>query len=498
MAIDKTEPTRAELKARKLEAHIVRRVPLATDVELFAGDTVFVPFEIELRRRGRGELTATIGEVQTPAGLWVLPWYDLTIDVSGKRPVVKGQLTLRAAGDAPRATGEVSVAVEVTDSRRRRRPESQTERFGVTVLAPTPSVEMVDLDRQAFLHFQSAAIEALEKLPILGRSLQLDRVPGPPAAIPEAEGEAFATFQRNRLRADIARSRLRTAADASDPAVAERAVLAIGSLTKRPRGSVDLGGRTTAQNIEAVRLAVENLDVDAAEGLLNALRKKGAVEVGQLGKALRLLGAIHAIRGRQAEAISHFGRALCVQPGLGPGTRRQPILRLFEQVKRAGNCGQRVHIESLEAQRQASPEGLVVVVRVYFGPDPYEVISGGDIEMWGVGGSLIEVKQERAEHGKRPYLEGVFADEGDLENVAGQILIRAMIKSLSGVAVDRRGFPDPVAVQLTERDDIATQGIPWWVWLAGGALVAGGAATALVFLLPGDEVRGIGPVTATF
>ncbi len=499
MSIDKAEPTRAELKARKLEAHIIRRLRAAEEVEIAAGDTVFVPFEAPIRRRARGTITAVITDVKSNRGIVLPRWLaKLEIDTSGRPAVLQGELVIRAQPTAPKGSAEIEIEIEIRDSRRKRHLATHTERIVITVGAPKTSVELVDLNRRAYLHFQKAAFGLLDALRPIAKQLDLSRLSAPPKAVPQELVEKLATFSDNRLRADIARRRLRAAADVEDPKVAEAAVLAIGALSKRPAKPHNLRGTTVQQSLQAAARALEDLEIDDAEAILNALRKKGRVKPGQLGKLLRSFGAVYAARGRADEAKTSFGRALCVSPGLGPPSKRQPIARLYQSVATNPPCARAVHIEEIVAERRGTEEGLVAVVRVYFGPDPFEVISGGDIEMWGPGGTLIEVKSVRSERGPRPYIEAEFADEGDLESLTGNVLVRALIKSLGGVSVDRRGFPDPVPVPLTEKKDIATQGLPWWVWVVGGVVVAGGAATAAALLIPGDEVRGIGPVTASF
>lgn len=515
--IDKTPDAPEVVEAAALAAHVVRRRPaaelstrqgelrdpIALHVPLDRGDTLFIEVPFFERRAPAGAAVLTLANVQSGGKTTVMPWLeDAKLERKGRALSGSAVLILRADAAAP--LGETTVGARLTAVIGTQVAASLDCTITVTVVAPRTSTASIELDRRAYGHFQRRAEQAFESIPTLQDYLRLDRVYAAPRArpLPPAEQAALPNYLATRLRADIAAQRLRVAADDAEGAVAEAAVRAIGGLSERPSGTnaqaKAVAKRTPDKNIEAATRALDDLRIDEAEGVLDRLRKSGKLDVPQLATVLGLLGAIYSARGRD-NADRTFGQALCLQPKLTAPSRRQPMLRAFEAVRTAALCREPLSMGTPVATRRTGLGPVMVDIKVPFGPDPYALVSGGDIELWGSGGEIIEVAQVRATHGTPNVLEASFEDRGDLENFAGQLLVRLVAKDVSGVALATIGDPSPVPTSVGEAPIEGAAGIPWWVWLVGGVAVAAGTATAIGLGVSGKEDgRGVGPVSVTF
>jgi len=348
---------------------------------------------------------------------------------------------------------------------------------------------------------QEEAREAYDALPQLHDYLRLDRIYEPPAGrgLDAKAEEILMRYQRARLRADIARSRLRAAADVPD--VAERAALAIGSLSKRPEGPAAKAraaeGRKAQDNLQTARSFLEDLAIDEAEGFIDKLRKGGALLRPELAQALLIHGAIHAFRGRPDQARKTMGQGLCLAPESESPTQRPPASRIYAELAKARPCPRPLALGIPAALRRSSDEGPRIDIRVPYGPDPFDVVSGAAVEIWGSGGALAAVQQVRAIP-ERDLIEASFADDGRLTNLAGQVLLRVIAKDVSGVKLADLGGAEPLPVAVGEAESHFEFSLPWWVWVAGGVAVAGAAAAAIAATTRGEDRRGIGPINAEF
>ena len=85
-------------------------------------------------------------------------------------------------------------------------------------------------------------------------------------------------------------------------------------------------------------------------------------------------------------------------------------------------------------------EGVEVQVKVPYGPDPYNLIEGGDVELWGSGGGILDSQKVKARRGDITWLRADFPDTGFLENYEGNLLVRVLAKDSSGVVIASAGI----------------------------------------------------------
>jgi hypothetical protein len=383
----------------------------------------------------------------------------------------------------------------------------------VDVREPQTAVDVVQVDKRAYLYHQTLALEAYKTLRGLHDYLRFDRVDPPPPrqrVTSEKDRVEVEKFTRHRLRADIAMQRLRAAADLPDRKIAEAAVLAIGLTSKKAVGpaakAAVIDGLAPAQAIELAKAALDDLRIDDAEGMLVRLRKSGELKKPELGRVIDLLGAVYVVRGRDEDAKTEHGQALCIDPKLELGLAKPALAslvkRVFERERVASNaCVNRLAVSTVSAERTPGDQSVQIVVRAVFGPDPRELVQGGDIEIWGGGGGMLQGQKVRAVHdgSGMGVLEARFENAPELENYGGQVLLKVVARDVSGIAIADAGDPDPISVPIGDAPQMGGIDLPWWAYaIAAGVAVAGTATAVAIIQANKDTQHGIGPITAEF
>lgn len=500
----------------EIERHVAARVPSAPVLRVARGSTIFVEAIVPLPRGFPVEkIEARLASVRAPREVRWIPSVEIE-PFEGATPnatSLRLLYALRVSMSAPEASPQkVAATIQVRDLGAKRPIATMNVQHALEIVSPNvPALQDIDLDRRAYLLHQRLTMEAYAKLKSLHGDLRYDRVDAPPPIerIPEGDLDALKAFLRHRLRADIALTRLRVAADLEDATLQEAAVLAIGSLSKGPSGSAErasaIQGETIERALDMTERALDDLRVDEAEGYLKRLRKSGRLDRSTFARWLTLFGAVDVIRARRDHARAHFGQAICIRPDITLPLRRLPISRAWDAERTSPSaCTRPIAIERVTATRRPSADGgTVIVVRADLTPDPHHVVSGGDIELWGSGGEVQKLERVRAiEDAERTSrLEASFADTGMLENYAGELLIKVFAREVSGIVVASHGDPDPISTPIGRSPELSGMAaeIPSWVWYVAAGVAAVGAATAGVVLLSGRETKqGIGPIIAEF
>lgn len=290
------------------------------------------------------------------------------------------------------------------------------------------------------------------------------------------------------------RARLRERVASPDPAISDAALLSLGSVFTQPTPAQikAASGETIERSLNAATSALEAGRLEEAEAYLGKLRTNGRLTTAELANVLALSGALFATRGRTAEEEQSFGRALCIDPRLEPRFLRRLHAARFDLAKRSANaCTAPITVGKVTASRA---DAKTVFVRAEFSRDPYELIGGGDIEVFGSGGGVQRASKVRAAGGA---LEATIEEGAENQTSDSQLVLRIVLRDISGVVIASFGDPDPLVVPL--EGDGGGEGVPWWVWAIAGGVVAAGAATTAIVLGTDRDVRyGIGPVSAEF
>lgn len=494
------DPTPAPT-TRDFAAELTRVVPSAPVLQLEAGDTVFVEIGLKLRRRAPDRVRAVPVAVKGD-GATTAPWAEVRF-AEGRRASIRYAVRARAEGRGP-LTFTLELRDAVSDDTLGRVAVRHDVLVAPSGLAPAD----VDDNVTAYRALQARAAQAYEDLPELRDFLRLDRVDRAPssARIPETKDPILQDFLRYRLLADVARQRLRAMADAADPTVAAAGARGIGRLSDGPTGVAKaaraIEGLTTGRALELARRALDRLQVDVAEGMLDKLRLSGTLERGELARAFALLGGVHHLRGRRAAAIRAYGGALCLDPEIRPAVGRRVLLERFEAAIAEGGCPEPIAVAEVVATREITDRGPRLKVQAFLTPDPFQVVSGGEIQLWGFGGAVERAARGSADHGERRPVIEVVLDE-DLDSASSpDVLLKVLVRHRSGVELATFGHPDPRRVRVSNAEEIGDpSGTNWWVWLAvgGAAIVAAGAGVGIWAASGSSEVdRGIGPTTVRF
>ncbi len=373
---------------------------------------------------------------------------------------------------------------------------------------PAPTADAIALDALAYHHHQARALEALPHLGPVAAELRLDRFTRPPplARVPPERLSDFSQFLHHRLRAELARRRLVAAAHASDPSLETAAIRAVGGLTQGPSGpsqtAAAIDGLTTGDALALAEKALGNLRLDDAEGMLVKLRNNGHLERRELAEALEMLGAIQRARGRTDLSERTFGQALCAEPGLPSTVPVRALAAAFREAQARSPCTEPIRITEVHVLRDQGEHGLVYRVVADIGGDPFGLVEGGDLQIWGSGGAMFAADRPRStERNGRRELAGTIEDTGNMETYTGQILVKVFLRDLSGVVIDSFGDPDPVSLPIERGEHLPAVAIPWWVWAvaAGVAVAAAGTVTAIVLTKDsGEPPLGIGPIDVSF
>lgn len=527
--LDDVQPTpeeKAESEHRLLEAVIATPRPAnpAAKVVLSPGEALFAARDVTVTRAPRANVRARLDRTRSPPGTAWVPWVEVVPPPPPKpasplaaeappppspppRPSVHVLYVLRALrGVAPVANGRATATLEILDEAGvlARVEIAQPIQTLAQPAAATP--ELADDLRKAAIHFEDAMQRAYEGLEKLRDDIGPGRLELPPEAhVKSADRPRLDLYLHAVVRTEIARERLRALADVADESVAARAILALGALPTRAGAARAAADAVDAELIivalENTRIALEDLRLDEAEARLTRLRNRGRMNRGELTRALVLAGAVAAARGKTSAAREHFEQALCVAPGHQERFRRAFYRRAFDAARGdPERCSKPIQVGIVTAARGTTPAGPELVVRAPVGPDPFGLITGGDIELWGPGGALASTQHVRVQGEGKSVLEAHFADTGGLENYANQILVKVFARDVTGVPIAIKGDPDPLALELaTPPGSPSPVDLPWWVWAIAGGIVAVGAATAGIIVLSNRGVtRGIGPINADF
>jgi hypothetical protein len=464
-------PAEKQKRIALIEARTEKTQPPSETITIEAGDTVFVRASIPVDD-ARGVLNARATGVRTGTGMIVARQAEVVDQEPGAVVVVYAvEVSPRRApgSDILEATLEVRDEGGARVARRSIAHEVIVQPF-------TASAEEIALDRDAVLHHRSLAS---------ARNVE--------------EKDAL----HHRLRAQAARRCLIAAANAEDRALELAAIRAIGSLSSGPRAAKEtrqIDELTTEAALELAANALDRLALEEAQGIVTKLRRSGRLEKRELALALQILAAIEIARDDEDDAERLFGQAFCADPGRSTILRRRAFLEAFEAAKQTNLCREPIRIGEVHVFRDQGEDGLIYLITATYGDDPFALVEGGDLEIWGTGGGIFAKDRVRStEKNGQKILIGEIEDNGKMETYAGQILVKVFLRDSSGVVIDSFGDPDPVSLPIEEGENLPSVSIPWWVWVVAGVAVAGAAtATAIVLTRPEESELGIGPIEVTF
>ncbi len=484
-----------------LQDHTRHTLKNTLALKINAGDTVFLLTEIKLSATPVQPQVRLIA-VRADRGVSTAPWAEL-IAVKRRIATVRYPVRVRSAADQPK---DIRFVIDVRDGQSGKSVGNQRVQHTVVIGPIRADAEDLLLDTKAYLHHQRLAQQAYDKLPELKDYLRLDRVDRPPSPsrVPEAKNAILQSFLQHRFHADIARQRLRTAADHEDQTIALAAALALGKLSAKPSGPAAraraIEGVSRRQALKLATSALDDLQIDEAEGILNKLRLGGTLNKRALAMTLALQGAVSFLRNKPQVAIRNYGAAHCLVSGLRPQVSRNILRKRFEQSVSAPGCAKAISFEQVRATRKSVNGELVVQVHLRISPDPHQVVSGGKVQLWGSGGQIAREATARVQTKDGvAYLLVDFPE--DEESLSGAwLLMKAEAQHVSGVTLATLGDDKPQAVQIEDGGLGTALIVPTWLWVVtGSAALVGGAVAGVWALSQSNQInRAIGPVDIRF
>ncbi len=485
-----------------LEPWLIRRLPLASVLEVPRGDTIFVELAARVRELPEGEVSPRILVSSKPPKVSVLSWTDrVETSVSRGASIVKLTVILRVEPTAALGSFPIDGRVEISD--RVGHVFGQLPlRASLRISEAKVSAADLDLAEKAFAHNTRLAAEGLRAAPSLGRFLRprdLD-LPATSDALSEQEMLVLRGLLKGRLRAEIARDRLKAIALAGPGPSADRAARALMAPFPRPAAPQEKkkDSSDAKRSLEAALSDLAGLDFESAERTLQRLRIKEGLPLEVLAEVLAGLGAVEVIRGETSLAEANFGQALELKPSLIAPSPLELVTKSFDQTKKRLRSSKALSGHSAAATPLELDEGSGVRVRVLFGPDQHHLIDRGKIEIIGAGGGPLASREVVASRGDLSQLEAVFTP-AELGPLGASIRLRASAVDSVGLEVATMGQPDPVEVPLeTAGEDLST-GLPWWAWAIGGVAVAGAATAVAIGVSQGQSLKpAIGPIDVRF
>lgn len=484
-----------------LEPWLIRRLPLAPVLEVPRGDTIFIELAARVKELPEGEVSPRIMVGSKPPKVSVLSWTDrVETSVNRGASVVKLTVILRVEPTASLGSFPIDGRVEISD--RVGHVFGQLPlRTSLRISEAKATAADLDLAEKAFAHNTRLAAEGLRAAPNLGRFLRPRELelPATADALTDQETLVLRGLLKGRLRAEIAKDRLKAIALAGPGPAADRAVRALIAPYARPPAAEKKKDNVDPKRALEVALSdLAALDFEIAERTLLRLRAKEGLPLELLPDVLAGLGAVEVVRGETSLAEAAFGQALELKPGLIAPSPLELITKAFDQTKKRLRSTKTLTGHSASATPLELDEGSGVRVRVLFGPDQHHLIERGKIELIGAGGGPLASREVVAGRGDLSQLEAVFTP-AELGPLGKAIRLRASAVDGAGIEVATMGRPDPVEVPLELAGEDLSTGLPWWAWAIGGVAVAGAATAVAVGVAQGQSLKpGIGPIDVRF
>ena len=354
---------------------------------------------------------------------------------------------------------------------------------------------------QTHNYFQNLASKTRNELPAGTKAPSMRSLPSSlyKQKLPKAWTRQFFSY---RLKASIAERELYTSLKSATKQERDEILTAILNLRYFEDSVQSRLSPYTTTPQSSLKAAVKKLlryELSDALYLAKFARNSGKLDIALLAKSLLIIGGIQLLGAPESQsAIDTVNKAICLEKDLDFPLASIRVAQTLETIKSRNLCKQKLNIQQVKARRLIEDGNNMVEVTGLFGPDPYKMVSGGTIELWGAGGDIIESAQIRAERGSLNRVVSTFEDRGDIQNYVGDILIRIIIKDVAGTELAYYGQTEPIALSIDESSiSIVDRWGPWLWILTGIAVTSAGIFTYSHFSSQEPE-RGIGPVTIRF
>jgi hypothetical protein len=500
---DKSPKSRKAQKTEKFRNHIGPVQASQRDIQLPTGDTYFGKLQLPLKP----DLDLPNVQIKivptTKSKAFLIFEYPVQVALlSNTKNRLEIIYAIQNKTSTPIGKYAVRLNVEIHAHKTKKRLLKKKIYHRIKITSPNAIQDTTTLDHQAFDYFQKQAMEKKRGLGKMRQELSMQSIRYQVIDLSKKDRPLIRAFLYDRIRADVAYRRLKQRAQSKTSAFRIQAIRALANLAHfddQAKRRLRYQLSEPDLSLKHALLALEDFDFHDSHLLASRARNSGKLNRKTLSRALAVLAAIELIRKPKSPKVRPLvGQAFCLNPKLKTPIRLSMVKREFEDMRKSPPCPNGIIVGQVVATRRIENGLNMVDVTGEFGPDPYELVSGGNIELWGAGGEIIETAKIRARHGEKNTLISSFEDRGDIQNYVGQILIRLLVKDLSGVDVAVFGQDEAIPIDIDESNLSFTRHIDWWMWALAGAVILAGSATAILSVVDTDPQRGVGPISIRF
>ena|GEM_PF-6499564 len=500
--LDKSKPTAQQQQRQSYENLIgapqayQRNIIIPLQSTYLGTITVSLPKKIPL-----DELALSL-YLRKPSSDFFLYPQALSVEYLNKRKNdIKVTYAIKSRGKSQLRRYSLRFSISIFREASKKAVRVKNLRHLIETVAPEVQIRSPRFIAQTHNYFQNLASEIRNELPAGTKSPSMRSLPSSlyKQQLPRTWSRHFFS---HRLKASIAERELYKILKSSKEHDRDDVLKAILDLRYFENSIQNRLSPYTTTPQSALQASVNKLlryELSDALYLSKFARNSGKLEIHLLAKSLLIIGGIQLLGAPNSQsAIATLSKAICLKKNLDFPLASLQVAQTLETIKSSNLCKQKLNIQQVRARRFIEDGANMVEVTALFGPDPYKMVSGGTIELWGAGGDIIESAQIRAERGAINRVVSTFEDRGDIQNYVGDILIRIIVKDVAGTELAYYGQTEPIALGIDESSiSIVDRWGPWLWILTGIAVTSAGLLTYSHFSSQEPE-RGIGPVTIRF
>ncbi|MEE2903062.1 MAG: hypothetical protein VYC39_12075 [Myxococcota bacterium] len=418
-----------------------------------------------------------------------------------KKNVVRVTYAIESRGKPQRRRYTLKFSVSIFKAASTKPARVKNFKHVIKIVPPETQARPPRFIAQTHNYFQNLASKAINELPAGTNAPSIRSLPSSlyNQKLPKAWSRLFFS---HRLKASIAERELYKSLKSATKQERDEILTAIFNLRYFEDSVQSRLAPYTTTPQSSLKAAVKKLlryELSDALYLAKFARNSGKLDITLLAKSLLIIGGIQLLGATDSQsAIDTVNKAFCLKMDLDFPLASTRLAQALAKIKSSNLCKQKLNIQQVKARRFIEDGNNMVEVTGLFDPDPYKMVSGGTIELWGAGGDIIESAQIRAEREPINRVVSTFEDRGDIQNYVGDILIRIIVKDVAGTELAYYGRTDPIALSIDESSISIVDRWGPWLWVLTGIAITSAGLFAYSHFSSQEAERGIGPVTIRF
>ena len=499
---DKTKLNNQEKKRKTYDDFIGNPKPFRRDIQIPQESIYFGSLDLKLPKRIPVEkLDISIYLLQPSTQFFLYPQALKVSYQNEKKNTVRVTYAIETKEKSELKPHTLNFSISISEISSRKPLRVRKFKQNIKILPPVPSTASPEFLVETHNHFQALASKLGNELPPGMKSPNLRNLPKS-ISKRELPPDWLRRFFGLRLKAVVAERVLRKMLTTTTEKNRDNVLKAILGLRFFERSTQRRLTPYTTNPENALNAAEKKFlryELSDALYLAKFARNSGKLKSSRLAKSLLMIGGIQLLSEPNSKAaFENMSKAMCLSSEQAFPIQSLRVQTTINQIKAANQCIQKLSIQQVKARRIFREGVNLVEVSGVFGPDPYKMVSGGTIELWGAGGDVIETAQIRAERGTINRVVSTFEDRGDIQNYVGDILIRIILKDIAGTELAYYGQNDPIALSIDESGISFVDKWGPWLWILTGIAVASAGAFTYFHFSGQEPERGIGPVNIRF